>query len=269
MIPTLTDTHCHLNLIEPPTLRTEVIERAVQAGVRRILVPGFDLPSSEAAIALAETHDFIFAAVGIHPNHAAQVAETDFTQIESLALHPKVVCIGEIGLDYYRSHESANLQKRILEQHLDLASRLNKPVSIHIRDSWEDCWQILSAWQVRLHENGLELAKTPGVLHSFSGTSVQATLAHEQHFRLGISGPVTYKSAALLQEAVQKASAHQILIETDSPYLPPQSYRGKMNEPAYTWEIVQKIAQIRSVDPLSLSTQTADNAATLFSWGEV
>lgn len=262
----LTDTHCHLNLIDADQIDA-VLERAWDAGIEDILVPGFDLPSSKLAIHLAEKDARIYAAVGIHPNHWADFTDEVFSEIRELAQHPCVAAIGEVGLDFYRNPDASEKQTEILKLHLALAQDLVKPLSVHIRDAWDTCWALLLDWQKGLSATDSPLALRPGVLHSFDGTPDQAVKAQGAHFRLGISGPVTYKSGTDKQDTVRIVRPDILLVETDAPYLAPHPYRGKMNEPAYTKPIVEKIAELRGSTAHQIAELTAENARSLFAWG--
>lgn len=262
----LTDTHCHLNLNSLQEDIDAVLARAWERGVERILVPGIDLPTSRSAVALAESDPRIFAAVGLHPSDAAQWDADTLPALTELARHPRVAAVGEIGLDYYRDRAPRDLQRAVFRAQLELAAVVEKPVSIHIRDAWEDVWAELSAWRAALLRAGSPLAARPGVLHSFSGTPAEAQIALAAGFFLGISGPVTFTNAPLRQELVAGLPLEAILIETDAPYLTPHPYRGRRNEPAYTHYILEKVAQLHHMTYEQTAAATADNAARLFAW---
>jgi TatD DNase family protein len=188
-------------------------------------------------------------------------------EFEELAHHPKVVAIGEIGLDYYRDHAPHDVQRRIFRQQLELALDAGLPVSVHIRSAFADVWSDLKNWLELMRQNGSDLAFHPGVLHSFDGTFLQASEAIQSGFFLGISGPVTYKNACERQELVRQIPVSSQLVETDSPYLSPHPYRGRRNEPAYTRFIVEKIADLHQMEISAVAQETAINAARLFAWG--
>jgi TatD DNase family protein len=198
----LIDTHCHLDFTSFDSDRDNVIRRAQQAGVSKIINPGIDLQSSANAILLAETHPDVYAAVGVHPNSATSWDDVTFKQLRKLAQHPKVVAIGEIGLDYYRNRSTADLQLRIFREQLELAADLDKPVIIHNRQASQDMVTILAKWKDSLEKNQSNLSEVPGVLHSFSGDREMLQAVSVLNFLIGISGPVTFKNSSELQEIV-------------------------------------------------------------------
>jgi len=262
----LTDTHCHLNLNTFQDDLTDVIVRAREAGVTRILVPGIDLPTSRLAVELAGSYPEVYAAVGVHPTDADQWTETTFAQLSELAAHPKVLAIGEIGLDYYHDRTTHAQQKMVLLEQLRLASELRLPVVLHNRDSFDDLWKIIRNW-LEEGRNGLGgINERPGVFHSFEGSLDQAKTVAQHGFCLGISGPVTYKNAQERRSLATGLPLEQLLLETDAPFLAPQRYRGKRNEPAYTMEIAKRIAELRGLAIEEITGALADNAARLFAW---
>jgi TatD DNase family protein len=271
----LTDTHCHLDYHKFNSDRAEVIARAKDSGLSRMLIPGLHHRSSREAVAIAESYPEVFAAVGFHPTDMNEFTPKTFDQVKELALHPKVVAIGEIGLDYYwvkDSNEQAIQRERLKEQ-LALAKEVNKPVVLHMReenDEWfgpcsVDLLEILRAWHQGLSGS---LQENPGVLHSFNGTIETARQALSLNFYIGITGPVTYPKAEKKREVVKNLPLDRILIETDSPFLTPVPHRGKRNEPAYVLHIADKIAEIHSKSPAEIAAQTTANAARLFAWGD-
>ncbi len=271
----LTDTHCHLDYNKFDSDRIEVIQRAADAGLVRILVPALDQKSSMAAILLAESNPSVYAAVGFHPTDLENFSEKTFLDVKELAKHPKVVAIGEIGIDYYwvKEKDKRAFQREVLHQQLAFAKEINKPVIIHMReedDAWfgeasQDLLKILEEWK-----NSLQgaLAERPGVLHSFNGNLETAQKALTLHFYLGITGPVTYKNADKKREIIRQLPLDKILIETDAPFLAPVPFRGKRNEPAYVHHIADKIAEIHSKSPAEIASLTTANAARLFAWGD-
>lgn len=263
---TYTDTHCHIDFDAFDDDRDAVIQRAVEKGLTRMLVPGVDLASTQAAVALAEKNSPVYAAVGIHPNHSSSLFEGIYDQLAELADHPKVVAIGEIGLDYYWDETPKTLQWKMLKRQLSLAAEKHLPVIIHNRDAHEDIAEILLDWQKDLAENHAPLAEKPGVLHSYSGNIIQAEKLLDAGFYLGITGPVTFKNAPDLQVVASEAPETRLLIETDSPYLTPHPYRGKRNEPAYVYYVAEKIATLRGISPKDVGEFTSRNAKILFDW---
>ncbi|NIW44444.1 MAG: YchF/TatD family DNA exonuclease [candidate division Zixibacteria bacterium] len=263
---TLTDTHCHLDFDRFDADRARVIERAAQKGVSRILVPGIDLSSSRAAVALAEKFEMVYAAVGVHPNSGTTWQTNTKKNLVELADHPKVVAIGEIGLDYYRDWTPQPMQRKIFREQLDMAAEVGLPVVIHDREAHEAVIPALLEWQESLDKEGLALAKKPGVLHSYSGNIKQADLILIAGYYLGITGPVTFKNAVEVQEVARKAPEDRLLIETDGPFLTPHPHRGKRNEPSYVYYVAEKIAELRGVSPQKVGEFTSNNAKNLFSW---
>jgi TatD DNase family protein len=260
----LTDTHCHLDFDRFDKDREEVVQRAMEVGVVRILVPGIDLSSSQAAIRLAEKYPQVYAAVGVHPNSGGTWETGTLPQIRSLSQHPKVVAIGEIGLDYYRQWTPHGVQKKILMAQLELALEVGLPVIIHCREAYRDILRIILDWVIRI--TPIKLSNAPGVFHSFSGNIEQVKLLTEKRFSFGISGPVTYKNADRLRRVVAEIPLERVLIETDAPFLTPHPRRGKRNEPAYVYYIAEKIAEICNISPLEIGDITSENSVRLFNW---
>jgi len=253
------------------------VERAWQAGVVRLLTPGTSLRSSERCIEIAAGHGCVYAAVGIHPTETEPVHSRDIDRLRELARNPKVVAIGEIGLDYYWVADAAQraLQRESLQVQLLLASELEKPVILHAREHadahhgacMEDLLTLLEKWLRGLEAQGRRPA-TPGVLHSYSGSLDAAEHAIEMGFFIGVTGPITYKNAESRRHVIANLPLDRLLIETDSPYLAPAPQRGKRNEPAYVAHIADKIAGVQSRDQQEVVAVTGDNAARLFAWGD-
>jgi len=262
----LTDTHCHLDFDRFDKDRDQVISRARDAGLSRILNPGITVESSRTALELAEKYPEVYAAVGVHPNDGLSWDKDAVAILRELAAHPKVVAIGEIGLDYYRDRTPQDQQKWIFQEQLNLAAELNLPVVVHCRDAMMDMLGILSEWQIGLEKSESSLAKNPGVLHSFSGTESDAEQIRSSNFVIGITGPVTFQNAVALQELVIKSPLTSILIETDAPFLTPHPFRGKRNEPGRVKLVAEKIAELHQEAYNNITTTTAANAAQLFEW---
>lgn len=266
----LTDTHCHLNLNIFQEDLTRFLARAAEAGVERILVPGIDLETSRQAVALAEKHSCLYAAVGVHPGDASSWNSGTLAALRELAAHPKTVAIGEIGLDYYRDRSPRPQQREVFRAQLALAAELRLPVVIHNRESLEDLWSDLAAWHEDLAKSGSPLAKRPGVLHSYDGPLSVALQAGERGFFIGISGPVTFKNARERQEVVAGLPVDRILIETDAPYLTPHPHRGRWpNEPAFVAYVAEKVAELHHQPVEAIARITWENAATLLEWGAI
>ncbi len=273
----LTDTHCHLDYDKFDPDREAVLTRAREAGLTRILVPGLEQNSSKAAVQLAEADSVVYAAVGFHPTDLEHFSEDTFGEVWELVKHPKVVAVGEIGIDYYwvKGQRERARQRDILKQQLVFASAVNKPVIIHMReenDEWFgqasiDLLDILSEWHKTLAAEHHPLAERPGVLHSFNGNLEMAQKAIALNFYIGVTGPVTYKNAEEKRNIIKQLPMTRLLIETDSPFLTPVPQRGKRNEPAFVAHIADKIAEIHMTTREQVAEVTAANAASLFGWG--
>ncbi len=271
----LTDTHCHLDYHKFDIDRADVIARANDSGLIRMLVPGLNHKSSKEALRLAESNPSVYAAIGFHPTDLEEFSEQTFDEVKEIAGHPKVAAIGEIGIDYYwvKEKEKRAVQRKVLEQQLQFAKEINKPVIIHMReenDAWfgkasVDLMKILEEWQSSLQG---WLAEKPGVLHSFNGNLETAQKALALNFYIGITGPVTYKNADEKREIIRQLPLEKLLIETDSPFLAPVPFRGKRNEPAYVRHIADKIAEIHLKSPAEIAAITTANATRLFAWGD-
>ncbi|MBN2115996.1 MAG: TatD family hydrolase [Anaerolineales bacterium] len=273
----LTDTHCHLDLNEFREDRDAVIERALAAGVERILIPGLDRGSSFSAIQLAESHSSLYAAIGFHPTHLESFSVKAFDELKGLAQHPEVVAVGEIGIDYYwiAQEEKRLFQRETLKKQLAFAESVGKPVLIHMReenDAWvgqasADLLNILAEWQNKLRGQKHPLAEKPGVMHSFNGSLETAQKAMDLNFYIGVTGPVTYKNAEEKRQIIRQLPLERILIETDAPFQPPVPQRGRRNEPAFVAYIADKIAEIHKTTREQVAKITAANAERLFGWG--
>ncbi len=258
----LVDTHCHLCLPAFADDLPEVLTRASAAGVDRILVPGIDLATSRRAVALAETNDTIFAAVGVHPQSAVDWSPAVRQELRGLARSPRVVAIGEIGLDYYRDTAPRPRQMEAFEGQLELAGELDLPVVVHNREATEDVLERLTAWSTGGSSDGRRI----GVLHAFSADGPAASRALEAGFYIGVAGPVTYPSAPALRSLATGLPLDRLLPETDAPYLPPVPHRGQRNEPAHVALVAEALASARGLEPDRLRQACWDNAAALFQW---
>jgi TatD DNase family protein len=262
----LVDTHCHLTFDAFAEDLEEVLRRAWGAGVERVLIPGIDAATSRSGVALAEAFSELFAAVGVHPNDSRTWGNETLLALREMALHAKVSAIGEIGLDYYRDRAPKDLQITIFQTQLDLARELDLPVVIHNREATGDLLSILETWVGGMVAESHPLALHPGVLHSFSGTPEEAGRAVDLGFCIGITGPVTFKNSAQMQEVVRAVPLESLLVETDAPFLTPHPHRGKRNEPAFVRFVAQKIAELRDVPLLTVEIVTTSNAERLFNW---
>ena len=280
----LTDTHCHLDLDRFDFDREAVLERAAQAGVTHILIPGLNIHSSRAVIRLAKSHAMLHAAIGVHPTEAMSWDQDTRNELKALAPGTtdvpgtsgasKVLAIGEIGLDYYWDSAPQDMQRDVLRQQLELAAELGLPVILHMREAGDaaqgacalDLLQILEEWCAGLRSGKNLLADRPGVLHSFSGSLETAQAAMQLGFYIGVTGPVTFKNAARIQANVTALPLGRILIETDAPFQSPHPYRGKRNEPAFVRLTADKIALLHDCSLEEVAATTSENAGRLFAW---
>ncbi len=295
---TLTDTHAHLYWDRFDEDRDEVIARCAEFGVTRVLIPGTTLKTSLASVKLAESHPHLFAAIGIHPTDALEWTDETKNELKKIAKHPRplpslppqgegmnspplegrlkreVVAIGEIGLDYYWNRAPRHTQKHILKEQLSLAEALKLPVVLHLREKNDalegncsvDLLEMLTEWHANLKACENPLVKSPGVLHSFSGTREIAEKAIELGFIIGVTGPITFKKMSQRREMVASLPLDKILIETDSPFLTPHPKRGKRNEPANVRFVAEKIAELHGKETREIAEITTANAARLFDW---
>lgn len=249
----LFDSHCHLTAEQFDADRDEVIQRALDAGVTQMLTLATDVASSRAVIALAEQFEAVYAAVGIHPESVKAATVGDLDVIRELAAHPKVVALGEIGLDYYWDKTTASLQQDFFEKQLELTAELDLPVAIHDRDAHAAVMETL-----RNHK------KNRGVLHAFSGNLEMAQEAMGLGFFISFGGPLTFKNNKHAPDLLRALPLDKLLIETDAPYLTPHPYRGKRNEPSYVKLVAQGIANLKGLSDIEIATQTTKNARALF-----
>jgi len=257
----LTDTHCHLILAEFSSDLDETLERAEASGIGTLIVPGIDLPTSRKAVDLAESRPGLFAAVGIHPHEAESWSPSAGAELRELARSPTVKAIGEIGLDHYRDRAPRPAQRAALEAQLEIAGDLRLPVIVHNRAAIEELLAVLIEWTGGLDPR---LRSRAGVLHAFSGELQHAQTAIGSGFFIGVAGPLTYPNARPLRELIPRVPLDRLLLETDSPYLPPQSHRGQRNEPAHLPEIAATLAELHSSELAEVTRQTSLNAARLF-----
>jgi TatD DNase family protein len=250
----LIDTHTHLHLDKFDADRFATLERAAAAGVARMIEIGYDLESSAAAVRLAESHPAVNAVVGIQPHYAVDAGAEWLAEIRRLAAHPKVVGIGEIGLDYFHDRAPHAAQERLFREQLALARELDLPVVIHSRDAQDDTVRIL-----RDAARG-----QPGVMHSFSGDWTYAEACLDIGFHLSFSGPVTFAKAAELHDVARRIPLNRILTETDSPFLAPHPHRGRRNEPAYVRFVAERLAALREMELPALAEAVWRNAQALF-----
>lgn len=265
-VPTLVDSHCHLDMAQFDADRAAVLERAKTRGVSMIVNPGIDLLHCRQAIDLAERHPQVYAAVGIHPNSSADFSAQTLTQLRGMVDHPKVVAIGEIGLDYYWGTVSRQQQARAFRAQLELAAELGLPVIIHNREASSDLARILQEWADSAQTRNSPLAEKPfwGVLHAFSGDAELAQAAPNWNFALGLGGPVTFRNARALHQLVPHLDLDRLMLETDAPWLTPHPFRGKRNEPAYVALVAEKLAELLAVPVEEIADRTTAVALSIF-----
>lgn len=261
----LVDTHAHLYLDVFAQDRKEVLARARQAGVRAVLIPAVDVASAQQALWLAEQLSSpaleLFVAVGVHPNLVAQTwqGERTLQRLRELVQHPRVVAVGEIGLDFYRKNTSPEQQYVALQAQLELAAETGLPVVLHQRASIEALLDVLEDWAEQLPSE-----HPRGVLHSFSGEAEHARRAVALGFAVGITGPVTFKNGQRMRSVVQTVALDHLLIETDAPFLAPVPYRGRRNEPAWVRQVALKIAELKQVPLGEVALRTTHHAIRRF-----
>jgi TatD DNase family protein len=258
------DTHCHLTLDHFNLDIDEVLFRASENNITKIIIPSIDIPSIEKAIKLAENYRQIYAAIGLHPNDGNSWEKNTIDKLRTFARHPKVVAIGEIGLDYYWDECPRDKQQIIFEEQLFLAEEVNLPVIIHSRDSLSEVLSTLKKWKSNYPSDKLQPGKKFGILHAFEGDLESAQIANSLGFLIGIGGPVTYKKSVKKQEIAERIDLEWIVLETDSPFLSPMPFRGKRNEPMNIKLIAERIAQIRNIQLKLVSQITTKNANVLF-----
>lgn len=251
----LFDTHVHLNDDQFDEDLEEVIERARENGVERVVVVGFDEKTIKRAIELIDTYDFMYAAIGWHPVDAIDLTDSYLEWIEELTAHPKVVAIGEIGLDYHWDKSPKDVQQVVFRRQIQLAKKLNLPIIIHNREATEDVVTILE-------EEGA--AEVGGIMHCFSGSPETAKRCLDMNFYISLGGPVTFKNAIKPKEVAKAVPLDRLLIETDCPYLAPHPYRGKRNEPSYVRLVAEQIANLKEVSFEEVAKATTENANRLF-----
>jgi len=251
----LFDTHVHLNAEQFSEDLLEVIQRAEAEGVERMVVVGFDRPTITRAMELIEEYEFIYASIGWHPVDAIDMIDEDLIWIEELAKHPKVVALGEMGLDYYWDKSPKDIQQEVFRKQIRLAKKINLPIVIHNRDATSDIVTILK------EENAAEVG---GIMHCFSGSVEIAKECVEMNFYISLGGPVTFKNAKKPKEVAELIPLEKLLIETDCPYLAPHPHRGKRNEPGYVKLVAQEIAQLKGITFEEVAQATTENAKKLF-----
>src|ERR1700757_3454564 len=254
----LIDSHAHIDFPQFAEDRGAMLQRAREAGVNTLLAVGTG-PGPEkldAALPYAEAHDWIYSSVGIHPHEAKEVTPQHLDQLARLAQHPKVIAWGEIGLDYFYDHSPRDLQQSVFRDQMALAQQAKLPIIIHCRDAWSDCLNMIEEhWR----PTGLG-----GILHCFTSTFEDARRGIELGFLISFAGNSTYPKTQNLRDVAKALPLENILIETDSPFLAPQPYRGKRNEPAYVAEVALTLASVRDLAAEEFAARTAENFRRFF-----
>jgi TatD DNase family protein len=253
----LLDSHAHLDDSDFDPDRAAVIARARAAGLRYILLAcgGTGPERLDSPLAIAESHDWIYASVGVHPHDAQHFTDSHAEKILQLGRHPKVVAVGEIGLDYYYDHSPRDVQKQVLIRQMELARELKRPIITHCRDAWADLREVVTAhWKS---------AGLGGILHCFTGGQEDADAFLDWGFLISFAGNLTFKKAENLREVARVVPLARLLTETDSPYLAPVPYRGKRNEPAYVRGVTQELARLRNLPEEEIAHQVLENFVKL------
>jgi TatD DNase family protein len=250
----LVDSHAHIDDSRFDADREEAVARATAAGVSLIINIGADMDSSARSVALADKYSGIYAAVGMHPHDAKEMHEADYKQLERWTTHPKVVAIGEIGLDYHYDLSPRPVQKEVFLRQLDIARKTGKPFVVHEREAHADTLEI-----IRTAARGLN-----GVFHCFSGSVETAREYLNMGFYISVAGPVTFPKSVKTKEVAKFVPLDRLLIETDSPYLTPHPYRGRRNEPAHVRLVAEEIARLRNLTLEELGAATTANVRHLF-----
>jgi TatD DNase family protein len=249
------DSHTHLNAEQFNEDIPETIERAKELGVTEMAVVGFDTPTIEKSLELSQQYKEIQSIIGWHPTEAGSYTPEIEKRLQQLLTTPKVVALGEIGLDYYWMEDPKEVQDRVFRRQIAIAKEMNLPISIHTRDAMEDTYKILKEEDIR---------DIGGIMHSFSGDPEWMKKFLDMGMHISLSGVVTFKKALEVQAVAQAVPIDRLLVETDAPYLAPVPYRGKRNEPGYTRYVAEKIAELRDVPFEEVAKQTTENAHRLF-----
>ncbi len=249
------DTHCHLHFPDYQEDQLKVIERAREAGVKSFINVGTDYESSKASIEIAEKFPFIYATAGIHPHDAKDATPEDMVKISGLLKHPKIIAIGEVGLDFYRNLSPEDVQRKVLVQFFELSKKNHLPLVLHIRDAYQDAIQMIKEH----FKNSVR-----AVSHCFSSDKETMEQLLELGMYISFAGPVTYKKNDPLREAAKVCPLNRILVETDAPFLSPKTQRGKRNEPAFLMETAKWIADLKGIKLEELGKAVSQNCEDLF-----
>jgi TatD DNase family protein len=254
----LIDSHCHLDSPEFEADREAVIERALKAGVSKMVAVGTGEgpPDLETGLRIADRYDAFFATIGVHPHDAAKADDGSLRRLRELAIHPKVIAIGEIGLDYHYDFSPRDRQRDVFASQLAIAAEAGLPVVIHTREAWDDTFELI--------ERHWTPAGIPGVMHCFTGGPAEARRSLDLGFYLSFGGIVTFPKAVDNQQVAREAPADRILVETDAPYLAPVPLRGKRNEPAFVVHTAARMAALRGIEQSEIARLTTANFRRVF-----
>ncbi|MGM0214793.1 TatD family hydrolase [Enterococcus sp. AZ109] len=251
----LFDSHTHLNAEQFKDEISETVERAKELGVTEMAVVGFEEPTIEKSLELSQTYDGIYSIIGWHPTEAGSYTKAVEEKLIKQLTLPKVVALGEIGLDYHWMEDPKEVQDKVFRRQIAIAKEMNLPISIHTRDAIEDTYKVLKEEDIR---------EIGGIMHSFSGDDEWAKRFLDLGMHISFSGVVTFKNAPNVQAAAKIVPLDKILVETDAPYLAPMPYRGKRNEPGYTRYVAEKVAELREMPLEEIAKHTTENAHRLF-----
>lgn len=252
------DTHVHLNNPKLYHQLDHYVQKALDKDVKAMIVIGYDHETNNLAINIAEKYPFIYASVGYHPTIAKDLTSKDFQLLENLLKHPKVVAIGECGLDFYWDKEHEKTQIEVFLKQINLAKKTDLPIVVHMRDATEKTYLTLK-----------ETAPHKGIMHCYSGSKEMVTKFIDLGMHISLGGPVTFKNAKVPKDVAKEVPNNRLLIETDAPYLAPHPYRGKQNDSSYLPLIAEAIAEIRNVSTETIAKETSDNAIKLFKLKEL
>lgn len=248
------DTHAHIDYFSDPKT---IVEQALEANVGKIILPGVEPDKFDTIISLIDEYNCVYGALGVHPSEADKFNDETVKRINELAKHPKIVALGEIGLDYYWDKKNTQQQKDIFKIQLEIANSLNLPVLIHNRDAHKDTFDILEKYEIK-----------NAIMHCFSGSVEYAKECVKKGFLIGIGGVVTFKNAKVIKEVVKEIPIENIVLETDAPYLAPHPFRGSENSPKYLSFISKEIANIKDMPPIEVENITTQNALKFFNISE-
>ncbi len=249
------DSHVHLNATQFDTIVDETIKKSMAVGVNAFICIGYDAVTNMKAISIAETYENVYCTIGFHPEVAKMVTDADLVSLEAMLKHPKVVGIGECGLDYYWDKSAIEEQKFVFKSQIELANKLNLPLIIHMRDSAFDTLDMIKTYKAK---------STSGIMHCYSGSAQMVDDFIKENLYISLAGPVTFKNAVTPKEVAKVIPIERLLIETDAPYLAPMPYRGKQNTPEYLPYTLAEIAKIREIDLDLLDQITEANTIRLF-----